>query len=116
MYADTMTKSIQETIEITQNRRKIQQEHNLLHNIEPTSVMREKTETLKETFFQELETEIEEVEKEVSLSPKELERKIKLVEKEMFLKAKALDFEAAIALRDELERLKNLAMQQNGFD
>lgn len=116
MYADIMTKSIQETIEITQNRRKIQQEHNLLHNIEPTSVMREKTETLKETFFQELETEIEEVEKEVSLSPKELERKIKLVEKEMFLKAKALDFEAAIALRDELERLKNLAMQQNGFD
>ncbi|MBM3196164.1 MAG: excinuclease ABC subunit UvrB [Chlamydiae bacterium] len=116
MYADTMTKSIQETIEITQNRRKIQQEHNLLHNIEPTSVMREKTETLKETFFQELETEIEEVEKEVSLSPKELERKIKLVEKEMFLKAKALDFEAAIALRDELERLKNVAMQQNGFD
>jgi excinuclease UvrABC helicase subunit UvrB len=63
-----------------------------------------------------LETEIEEVEKEVSLSPKELERKIKLVEKEMFLKAKALDFEAAIALRDELERLKNVAMQQNGFD
>jgi len=116
MYADIMTKSIQETIEITQNRRKIQQEHNLLHNIEPTSVMREKTETLKETFFQELETEIEEVEKEVSLSPKELERKIKLIEKEMFLKAKALDFEAAIALRDELERLKSVAMQQNGFD
>ena len=116
MYADTITKSIQETIEITQNRRKIQQEYNLLHNIEPTSVMREKTETLKETFFQELETEIEEVEKELSLSPKDLERKIKLVEKEMFLKAKALDFEAAIALRDELERLKNVAMQQNGFD
>jgi excinuclease UvrABC helicase subunit UvrB len=71
---------------------------------------------LKETFFQELETEIEEVEKEVSLSPKELERKIKLVEKEMLLKAKALDFAAAILLRDELERLKNIAMQQNGFD
>ncbi|MFZ4672900.1 excinuclease ABC subunit UvrB [bacterium] len=116
MYADTMTKSIQETIEITQNRRKLQENYNLEHGIEPQSVLRETTQTLKETFFQELETEIEEVEKEVSLSPKELERKIKLVEKEMLLKAKALDFAAAILLRDELERLKNIAMQQNGFD
>lgn len=116
MYADTITKSIQETIEITQNRRKVQKEYNLANNIQPSSVVREKTQTLKETFFQELEVEIEEVEKEVSLTPKDLERKIKLVEKEMFLKAKSLDFEAAIALRDELERLKNVAMQQNSFD
>lgn len=62
MYADTITKSIQETIEITQSRRKHQEEYNKKHHIEPASVHRDRVETLKETFFQELETEVESVE------------------------------------------------------
>jgi hypothetical protein len=34
----------------------------------------------------------------------------------MRVKAKALDFEAAIALRTELDHLKNLALQQGDND
>ena len=116
MYADTITKSIQETIEITQSRRKHQEEYNKKHHIEPASVHRDRVETLKETFFQELETEVESVEKQAPLTSRDLERKIKLVEKEMRLKAKALDFEGAIKLRNELEHLKNVAMQQDHLD
>jgi excinuclease ABC subunit B len=116
MYADTITKSIQETIEITQSRRKHQEEYNKKHHIEPASVHRDRVETLKETFFQELETEVESVEKQIPLTSRDLERKIKLVEKEMRLKAKALDFEGAIKLRNELEHLKNVAMQQDHLD
>lgn len=112
MYADVMTKSIKETIEITQNRRAVQQKFNELHNILPESVYREKNETLKETFFEELEKEVEKIEETIELTPKQIEKRIKEVEKEMRLKAKALDFEAAIALRNELDHLKNLAMQQ----
>lgn len=113
MYADTITKSIQETLEVTQSRRKHQEEYNKKHQIVPASVHRDRVETLKETFFQELETEVESVGKQTPLTPKDLERKIKLVEKEMRLKAKALDFEGAIKLRNELDHLKNVAMQQD---
>lgn len=116
MYADTITKSIQETLEVTQSRRKHQEEYNKKHQIVPASVHRDRVETLKETFFQELETEVESVGKQTPLTPKDLERKIKLVEKEMRLKAKALDFEGAIKLRNELDHLKNVAMQQDHLD
>jgi excinuclease ABC subunit B len=111
MYADTMTQSIQQTIEITQNRRKLQQEYNEQHNITPQSVQRERVETLKETFFEEKEHERSEVEKIVHIEPKELEKKIQLLEKQMKTKAKALDFEGAIQLRNELDQLKNVLMQ-----
>ncbi|MBM3196766.1 MAG: excinuclease ABC subunit UvrB [Chlamydiae bacterium] len=116
MYADTITKSIQQTLEVTQSRRKHQEEYNKKHQIVPASVHRDRVETLKETFFQELETEVESVGKQTPLTPKDLERKIKLVEKEMRLKAKALDFEGAIKLRNELDHLKNVAMQQDHLD
>ncbi len=112
MYADKMTRSINETLAIVKSRREIQDRYNQEHGITPESVHRETNETLKETFFEELEEEVEKIGKVLHLTPKEIEKKIVLLEKEMRLKASALDFEKAIALRDELDHLKNLAMQQ----
>src|SRR5690606_33660394 len=51
MYADKKTKSIEKTLEVTQERRKIQQEYNKKHGITPQTVKREIIEDLSETFF-----------------------------------------------------------------
>ena len=46
----------------------------------------------------------------VDLQPQNIVRQIKKLESEMFKKARNLEFEEAAALRDEIERLKQLEL------
>lgn len=108
LYADKMTESIRSTIEITQQRRAIQQEYNLTHGITPQSAKRGDIASLEETFgiaeIKEKPTKKEKI--EIS----DLESKIKECEVEMKRAAKELRFEDAAKARDLMRYYQNLEM------
>ncbi|MDB2614088.1 excinuclease ABC subunit UvrB [Chlamydiales bacterium] len=105
MYADKMTKSIQNTVNITQSRREIQKKYNLEHNITPQTIIRPIKPLLEE------EKPSKEIEKlKTHLTEKQVEKQIKAFEKEMKQLAKDLKFEEASLLRDQIRALQNLEM------
>ena len=105
MYADKMTKSIVATKQITEERRKLQEEHNKKNKIEPQTIKKDLID-----YFPEKTTEvIDKGSKAKShLSLEEVRRKIANLEKEMRKKANALEFEEAAGLRDEMKKLQEI--------
>jgi excinuclease ABC subunit B len=105
LYADKVTKSMQNAIDETYRRRKIQLKYNKEHNIIPETIRKEIRKSLTEqikarkTARQAVQFSDEEFEK-VELAAQ--------IEKEMFEAAKNLDFERAAFLRDQLKELKDL--------
>jgi excinuclease ABC subunit B len=110
LYADKITKSIAACLEITQNRRKIQEEYNKTHKITPKTASRKKAETLLESFGI-LETPEETT--PVKLTPKALSKKIKELESSMIQAAQKLNFEEAAKFRDELRSLRSLELLED---
>lgn len=108
LYADKMTKSIENTIAITEGRRVLQEQYNQERGITPRTVHRDRIQTLNETFFGE-----EPEEKKQSpphLSPEEVKKKMSELEKAMKLAAKEHRFEDAAALRDRLRAYEKLEL------
>lgn len=103
MYADKITKSMQEAIDETNRRRFIQEEYNKKHGITPKTVIKEIRLPLK-IMDDPLEYKQK---KNVKLTRKEKEKAIKEIEKEMRMAAKNYDFEKAATLRDILFELKS---------
>lgn len=99
MYADKVSESMQRAINETDRRRKIQQEHNLKHNIIPKTIKKEVTELIANI---EKITET----KASKMTKLEKEQIIENIENEMKIAAKNLDFEKAMELRDILFELK----------
>lgn len=109
MYADRVTKSMQETINETTRRREIQHQYNLDHNITPT--------TIKKKIQGKLVIEAEDDDLKVAEERPAYQRKIQdtdkhlaYLEKEMKKAAKDLDFEKAAELRDEIYHWKNVEL------
>jgi len=103
MYADTMTKSLKNTIEETNRRRAKQIEFNQKNNITPRSISKAIKDWIK------IEEEAEEVVREVisdDLKACQRYRMIEQLEEEMQAAVKNLQFEKAIVLRDKIKRLK----------
>ena len=103
MYADTMTGSMQRSIEETYRRRKIQQKYNEEHNITPRSVAKE--------ISQGLRAIIPEKEKSNKLDLRKIPREeypqiVKELTSQMQLAAANLEFERAAELRDQIEDIK----------
>ena len=102
MFADTMTQSIQKTIDETNRRRKIQISHNKKYNITP--------QTIKKKIHKELVKTEQILNDKKNLSylgdHKKMQNKILSLEKMMHKAAKNLDFETAAELRDEIQDLK----------
>lgn len=116
LYADKMTKSITNTINITQERRKIQEQYNKEHGITPQTIQKKKVESLHETFFGfELSDEVpaEKRQKKIFVDPGELKKEIKTIEKQMRQAAKDLRFEEAALLRDQLHHLQNMELLED---
>lgn len=109
MYADRITDSIRKTLDITLERRKLQEEHNRTHGITPTTVLKKTAEDLLETFG-EIPQETAQQVKYETLSQAIVHKKIEQLKKEMKLAAKQLRFEAAAALRDELHHYEQMAL------
>ena len=104
MYADSVTKSMQEAINETQRRRDKQLAFNKSNNITPLSIEKNIEEILETTTEQDHVTI--ELENAKELVGKDLAKHIKDLEKKMNEFAAKLEFEDAATLRDEINRLK----------
>jgi excinuclease ABC subunit B len=115
MYADKITKSIENTLEITKQRRQKQEAYNLEHGITPRSVRRELIQDLAQTFGELAETLQEEEDSPSLLSADEVEQKIKEYEIEMRRAAKELRFEDAAHFRDSLQHYQKLRILEDNL-
>lgn len=109
MYADNMTKSMKAAIEEGERRRKIQIAYNEKHDITPQTIIKDIRAKLVEQQEEEAKHTIESLmkfsQKDVLL-PDERADLVKNLRKEMKVAAERLDFEAAIAIRDQISKVK----------
>ncbi|AJC86657.1 excinuclease ABC subunit UvrB [Campylobacter sp. RM16704] len=106
LFAKKITKSMQEAIDTTSERRVLQEAYNKKYNITPTSVTRNIEESLKQNLEQ---GEIYRKGKELEKMPaKERAKIVKELRKQMLEAAKNLEFEKAAMFRDEINKLKIL--------
>lgn len=107
MYADTITNSMERTINETNRRRKIQMEYNEAHGITPTTIIKDIRDVIEiSTVAEETAPYGDSPSPDILLDKKELAKHLAKLEKEMKAAAKDLQFERAAQLRDEIQRMK----------
>ena len=106
MYADNVTRSMENAISETFRRRAIQNQYNIEHNIVPKTIKKIINEAFVITKEEEIDKNAVDMTNLKSLSKIEKEDMIKKLEKEMTQAAKALNFEEAMSLRDIIYELK----------
>lgn len=114
LYADTITRSMQQAMDETERRREKQQQYNRDHEIQPQSIYKSVTDILEVAIPGAGSMEQHAGRKKVaepaaeykSLSPLELSRKIKKLEEQMYHHAKDLEFEAAAKIRDQIKQIQ----------
>lgn len=114
-YADTITQSMQKTIDETNRRREKQITYNIKHNISPTTIQRSRKSLQSKDNVKTYATDgtnntqiAAEEPNTKYLSTKEINNLIKSKEKAMETAVKALDFLEAARLRDEIKELKKM--------
>lgn len=103
MYADRITDSMKNTIEITEKRRKIQEEYNKEHNITPKSIVKD----IREVIGILKDDKKAPKKKDSDLSAEELENIVRELKARMLEAAERLDFEAAANFRDEMKKFQS---------
>jgi excinuclease ABC subunit B len=109
MYADRMTDSMKAAIDEGERRRTIQNAYNKEHGITPQSIQKAIRSKLVEQQPPEEKPELAAVmqfAKKEFLLPDERDKALKLLRKEMKTAAEHLDFETAIAIRDQIKRVQ----------
>ena len=91
------------TIEITEKRRKIQEEYNKEHNITPKSIVKD----IREVIGILKDDKKDPKKKDSELSAEELENIVRELKARMLEAAERLDFEAAANFRDEMKKFQN---------
>ena len=104
MYADSITKSMENTIKETNRRREIQARYNKEHNITPRTVSKGIRDVIEATIA--LEEEEEYIAE--SFSQEELTAMIDNIREAMLKAAEELNFEKAAELRDKMIELKKM--------
>jgi excinuclease ABC subunit B len=115
LYADRMTGSMRRAIDETDRRRRKQLDYNTAHGITPRGIQKAVTDIMEGARSENpVQTVLRRRDGKPlaakDLQPEALVKEIKKLEVEMFRKARNLEFEAAAALRDEIERLKQLEL------
>ncbi|KPM47497.1 excinuclease ABC subunit UvrB [Jiulongibacter sediminis] len=130
MYADKITKSMQQAIDETQRRRAIQMEYNADHGIVPTTILKSKEAILEQTSVADSKPTtrgyyVEPQEYNIAADPvtaylttDQLKKLVTDTKKKMEDAAMELDFLQAARYRDEMKQLeerleKELAQQQD---
>jgi len=110
MYADVITKSMQKTIDETNQRRDKQMAYNLKHKLTPTALNKSLDNALSKnsvaTHVQEREARIAAEAGNRYLTKPEIEQRIREARKAMENAAKSLDFIVAAELRNEIKMLQ----------
>ncbi|MBW1892230.1 MAG: excinuclease ABC subunit UvrB [Deltaproteobacteria bacterium] len=109
MYADKITKSMQQAIDETERRRSLQEKYNQEYNIIPETIKKE----ISEGFFtvkKSVETMTDNISEKIADygSEMNIEDHIKEMKEEMGQAAKELDFEKAAFLRDKIRELNKI--------
>jgi len=120
LYADTITGSMKRALEETGRRRARQIAFNEEHGITPRGIQKAVTDIMEGARDSSDSGSTrgrggrggkgKDKASAVDLQPQNIVRQIKKLESEMFKKARNLEFEEAAALRDEIERLKQLEL------
>ncbi len=100
MYADSVTRSMENAIRETERRRHIQQAYNEAHGIVPQTIIKDVRDII------EIGTKTDGDKADKQLSRAEKEALIKRLTNEMKQAAKILEFEHAAYLRDRIEKLR----------
>lgn len=108
MYADNLTKSMQNAIKEVERRRKVQIAYNKKHRIQPKSIEKSIRARLvdKEAEDEKSAKFLMKLQEKDVLMPDEKEKLIKELRNQMKQAAKELDFESAAILRDQIKLLK----------
>ena len=105
LYANKITGSMQKAIDVTDARRKMQDEFNKTHNITPTTTIRKLDENLKVEDYGAIYQKNKKIDKMPASEKKALVTQLSLKMKEA---ARELNFEEAARLRDEIAKIKKL--------
>jgi len=112
MYADKMTKSMTNAIAENNRRRAMQKAYNTEHGITPVTVKREVVKSIaniQHAIAQASEQKRSKKKQALAqMTPEQVEQRMVQIEQEMQEAAERLDFEKAIALREEWFNLKKL--------
>jgi len=111
MYADKSTRSIEKTLQITCERRKVQEAYNQKHGIKPETIRKTLTKDLSSAFPEYKAAETKET--LPTFDPKEIHARIKECESEMKQAAKDLRFEDAARYRDLLKYYQDLELLED---
>ena len=121
LYADRVTGSMQRAMSETDRRRKKQIEHNLLHGITPTSIVKPVADIMEGARLAGAGSargtgrgkggKAALAEPMKLKSAADIARELKRVEAEMYRLARNLEFEQAALLRDQLDQLKKLELE-----
>ncbi|MDQ3491358.1 MAG: excinuclease ABC subunit UvrB [Acidobacteriota bacterium] len=106
LYADKITKSMENAIGETQRRRAIQEEYNAEHGITPTTIIKSIDATLVTAYeadYFKVPLDLDDFEE---YSPKKLKETIYQLEADMRHAAKSMKFEQAAEIRDRLRYLR----------
>ena len=113
LYAEKVTRSMQQTIDETNRRRKIQTAHNKRHDITPESIVKEVSTALGSLYRVDALADPATVAEDTAAFEKggaDLEKHIKAMEKEMQKAARELEFERAAELRDRIRDLSEIML------
>jgi excinuclease ABC subunit B len=113
MYADKITRSMQETIDATNYRREKQLNYNEKHNITPKQIIKStEASTLIEKktqeYYRKQEPDVAADPIMQYMTPENIDKTIAETERRMYKAAKEQNYIEAAALRDELDRLRDM--------
>lgn len=127
MYADTVTKSMQATIDETNRRREKQIKYNMENNITPQTVFKSREEILKQTsvldirkispdVYAENEEELSMVAEPVMqyMNAEQLHKAMDATRKKMLEASRETDFLTAAKLRDEMQAMQKMLKEKFG--
>ena len=111
LYADKMTGSMQRSIDETERRRAMQEEHNTKHGITPKGIIKSVQDIMETSMVPGSKSKNNKVaqaagEYHVDVGDGDVWKQIAKLEEFMFQAAKDLEFEKAGAIRDQIRQLK----------
>jgi excinuclease ABC subunit B len=112
LYAYKQTKSMEKAIFETARRRKIQQEYNKNHGIEPQTIVKQVSGGVIETLRGTKGRKGKPSDKKIvnQMSPEVVDKRIAELKHEMKMAAKELRFEDAAGIRDEIKQLNEVRL------
>jgi len=113
LYADRMTGSMERAIEETSRRREKQVIYNKEHNITPATIIKKVADVMESSYPSAQRggrKAAEDPAGYMTMSPEQLMKVAARLEKNMLKAARDLEFEEAAKLRDEIARVRELAM------